>query len=67
MAFVDAYISDLFFNHANENVREILGENFTRDEFLVALRKDAREFVLIAGEFSDVTVEELVEDFDRRL
>ena len=67
MAFVDPYISDLFFNYHNPNVREILGEDFTRDEFLAALRKDAREFLAVAGEFSDVTVEDLVEDFDRRL
>ena len=70
-------ISDLFFNYDliywkfNQDLipwnKEAWGQPPYEDSDTEALRKDAKDFLEMAGELTSVTADELVEDFLRRV
>lgn len=63
---VKVNLSDLFFNNQNTNYNALNFAIAQRDDMIVALEKDAQEFIDLYG-IQDVTVEELAHDFmDRR-
>tara|TARA_R110002110_G_scaffold254861_1_gene470706 strand:+ start:31 stop:228 length:198 start_codon:yes stop_codon:yes gene_type:complete len=61
-------ISDLFFGFDNYHTRKALADEANQPEFVAALRKDAEEFLVCAGELADgISADDLVSDFTLRM